>query len=31
MTTELLIFNGNPDFSKSVKLTVEAETIKQGT
>ena len=27
--TEWQIFNGNPEFSKSVTLTVEAETIKQ--
>ena len=31
MTTEWLILNGNSDFSKSVTLTVEAETIKQST
>ena len=31
MITERLIFNGNSDFSKSVTLTVEAETIKQIT
>ena len=29
--TEWLIFNGNPDFSKSVTLTVGAETIKQSS
>ena len=29
--TEWLIFNGNPDFSKSVTLTVRAETIKQSS
>ena len=29
--TEWLIFNGNPEFSKSVTLTVGAETIKQNT
>ena len=29
--TEWLLFNGNPDFSKSVTLTVGAETIKQRT
>ena len=29
--TEWLIFNGNPDFSKSVTLTVGAEIIKQST
>ena len=29
--TEWLIFNGNPDFSKSVTLTVGAKTIKQST
>ena len=29
--TEWLIFNGNPDFSKSVTLTVGAETMKQST
>ena len=29
--TEWLIFNGNPEFSKSVTLTVGAETIKQST
>ena len=29
--TEWLIFNGNPDFSKSVTLTVGAETIQQST
>ena len=29
--TEWLIFNGNPDFSKSVSLAVGAETIKQST
>ena len=29
--TEWLILNGNPDFSKSVTLTVGAETIKQST
>ena len=29
--TEWLIFNGNPDFSKSVTLIVGAETIKQST
>ena len=28
MTTGWLIFNGNSDFSKSVTLTVEVETIK---
>ena len=31
MTTEWQIFNGNSDISKSVTLTVEAETIKQIT
>ena len=29
--TEWLIFNGNPDFSKSVALTVGTETIKLST
>ena len=29
MTTEWLILNGNSDFSKSVTLTVEAETINR--
>ena len=29
--TEWLIFNSNPDFSKSVTLTVGAETIEQST
>ena len=29
--TECLIFNGNPNFLKSVTLTVGAETIQQGT
>ena len=29
--TEWLIFNGNPEFSKTVTLTVGAETIKQST
>ena len=29
--TEWLIFNGNPEFSKGVTLTVGAETIKQST
>ena len=31
MTTEWPILNGNSDFSKSVTLTVEEETIKQST
>ena len=29
--TEWLIFNDNPDFSKSVTLTIGAETINQST
>ena len=29
--TEWLIFNGNPEFSKGVTLTVGSETIKEST